>query len=155
LAVTTPSSIVVSKGNKTMSTPIHAGQAPAAPTSFPFTGSPDSRVVDHQACIHVARTMRALAFIRLVLSTAAAIDRWIITPFARWNSSRVMRKALFLLDDRMLADIGVNRWEIPLVVADAVRAAAAAGAPTIAARTVTTDAQSGAPANDQADTLAA
>jgi uncharacterized protein YjiS (DUF1127 family) len=127
----------------------------AASASFPFTSSPESRVVDLQACLAVARTMRALAFIRLAQSTAALLDRWVIEAAKQWNARRQMRKSLMGLDDRLLADIGVNRWEIPLIVADAVRAADELGAAPIATRAVTMAATSGTPANDEAHAQAA
>ena len=127
----------------------------ATSASFPFTSTPRSRVGDLQACLAVARAMRALAFIHLVQSTAALLDRWAIEPAKQWDARRQLCKSLMSLDDRLLADIGINRWEIPLIVADAVRAADELSAAPIPTRAVTMAATSGTPANDEAHAQAA
>ncbi len=135
-----------------MSTHDHAAKA-----SFPFTGNPESRVVDHQACIAVARTMRALAFIRLMTALGAFLKRRIVDPIKNWHERRELRDALMLLDDRLLADIGINRWEISGIVADAVRSATVDGASTARARAraVKTDAVGDIAANDDSGSIAA
>jgi uncharacterized protein YjiS (DUF1127 family) len=138
------------KGNWTMSTHRHATDAP-----FPFTGSAQSRVVDHQACIAVAHTMRALAFMRLMAAAAGFVRHRVVEPIKRWHERRQMQTALMALDDHMLADIGINRWEIPGVVSDAVREAAKAGASPVTARDVSGAVSEGSPANDETRNLAA
>ena len=127
----------------------------AAKALFPFTGDPESRVVDFHACIAAAHTMRALAFIRLMTASVAFLKRWVVEPVKGWHERRQMQIALMMLDDRMLADIGINRWEISGVVAEAVRAATAAGASTVRARTVKVDVTGDTAANDESRSLAA
>jgi len=42
----------------------------------------------------------------------------VLLPLARWNKRRHVRKTLMSLDDRMLADIGLTRYEIDDAVRD-------------------------------------
>ena len=137
----------------------------AAKASFPFTGNGESRVVDHQACIALARTMRALAFIRLMTALGAFLKHRVIDPIKNGHYRRELRNSLMLLDDRLLADIGINRWEISGIVAAAVRSPVADDASTIGARAVkmdavntdgiNTDAVGDTAANDDSGSLAA
>ena len=44
------------------------------------------------------------------------VDEWLVTPIKGWHMRYSLYQQLMGLDDRMLADIGVNRGQIPWVV---------------------------------------
>ena len=84
--------------------------------------------------IAIARHRRALAFMRLLRGAAGFLYARLIRPIAVWYLRRAMYNRLAALDDRILADIGIDRWEIPRIAEDAYRMAAeTAKEPTAAA----------------------
>ncbi len=74
--------------------------------------------------IAIARQRRALAFLRLLLGAAGFLYARLIRPIAVWYLRRGMYNRLAALDDRTLADIGIDRWEIRRIVENAYRMAA-------------------------------
>jgi uncharacterized protein YjiS (DUF1127 family) len=95
-----------------------------------FPGSPagseavrwDQRSVDVLSVIHTARTLRAEYIADHLHSAAEALGRWtgLSDLFAAWRRRRQRRrtlKALTALDDRVLNDIGVDRFEIAATAA--------------------------------------
>lgn len=44
------------------------------------------------------------------------VDQWLVSPVKGWHMRHRLFQQLMSLDDRMLADIGVNRGNIPWVV---------------------------------------
>ncbi len=65
---------------------------------------------------HAARIERAMAMAELIADVVVAIDRGVrraVRAFARWIEIQDTIADLERLDDRCLADIGIEREEIP------------------------------------------
>ncbi len=56
---------------------------------------------------------------KLRSALADLLGRALVAPVARWYKRRALAQRLAMMDDRMLADIGVGRFDIPNVVAKA------------------------------------
>ena len=61
-------------------------------------------------------------FSKMVSNVAEIVDRLIIRRLIKWHNRRIAIAELNRLDDRMLADIGLMRSEIPQVIDGMLRA---------------------------------
>ena len=75
-----------------------------------------------------AREEKAEAMAGLLRGAAVAVfgfaNRWLVAPVVRWYQREQLRIQLASLDDRMLADVGLTRTEIPKLVKGMHRAPA-------------------------------
>ena len=82
-----------------------------------LTLTPEKR----EAIMAEARRMQSEVFGRMVrmagARVAGVLRAGLMAPVVRWIHRRRAINELEQLDDRMLADIGITRWEIPMVVA--------------------------------------
>ncbi len=58
---------------------------------------------------------------RSPFAAIAAFFRGLVVAIMRANQRQVLHRQLIALDDRLLADIGINRTDIPRLVADSYR----------------------------------
>ena len=58
---------------------------------------------------------------RSAFAAIAALFRRLVDAVVRANQRQVLHRQLIALDDRLLADIGINRTDIPRLVADSYR----------------------------------
>jgi uncharacterized protein YjiS (DUF1127 family) len=75
-----------------------------------------------------ARALRAQAFADIFRRLATGVRwltrRFVVAPVVGWHRRNVLRGELQTMDDRMLADIGISRAEIPRIVHQAYRTVA-------------------------------
>ena len=80
-----------------------------------------------------ARQERAEASGALLRQAGVAIGRWLVMPMVAWYQREQLRLQLSGMDDRLLADVGLTRGDIPTVVKNAHKVSAAAATPTSSA----------------------
>lgn len=85
-------------------------------------GSPWNQVISRQI-IAEARMMQsravADAIVALARGTVRMVRRWVVEPVGDWYARGELREELYALDSRMLADLGITRWQIENLVAEA------------------------------------
>jgi uncharacterized protein YjiS (DUF1127 family) len=69
---------------------------------------------------HAARQMRAREIARLARAGWAWVKTYLVEPIASALRAERAYRELMALDDRTLADIGINRREIPALVARSI-----------------------------------
>jgi uncharacterized protein YjiS (DUF1127 family) len=73
----------------------------------------------------MARKMRAMIIADALATTVLTVSRaigWLARPLVAWWNRTQVYDELMSMDDRMLADIGISRAEIPAVAAGHYRA---------------------------------
>ena len=81
------------------------------------------QTVERQRMFAEAQYLQAKELARLVRLAgawvAAVVRAWLLAPAVRWYRRRELYRELMGLDDRILADIGILRLDIPKVVRNA------------------------------------
>ena len=75
--------------------------------------------VETMRLIARARQERAEVTGALLRQAGAAISRWLVMPVVAWYQREQLRLQLSGMDDRLLADVGLTRGDIPRVVRNA------------------------------------
>ena len=98
------------------------------------------------------RTKESARLVRLAGASVAGVVRaWVLAPAVRWYRRRKFYQELMGLDDRLLLDIGIARYDIPRLVRNAYAprtAPAATPAAGAAVYRLPADGKSGAAQSD-------
>lgn len=80
----------------------------------------DNQRIDTQHAIIAARRLQSQVLAGMVSRAATAgvsfVGEWMVGPVVRWYRRGRTYQELMNLDNRMLADIGISRFEIPEIV---------------------------------------